>query len=122
MGLKDIVLKNVLERLGDNQAAKEIAKKMLSKKTDKDFQGFMEVDTIIFDGKEYIIKETFEVDGNKYCFIVNIEDPIDYTFRKEEIIDGKEYVVGLDSEEEFDKVFDYFQKNMIPDDIFSDLE
>lgn len=68
----------------------------------------IEVETIMFDEKEYMIIKRKKVDDDTYVLISNIEDPNDYTIRKEIIENGEEVVVGLSSEEEFDKVIPYF--------------
>ena len=60
-----------------------------------------DIETIQLENGNHYIKVTeVELDGTKYFFLVNAKDTSDYVVRKEE---GEE-IVGLDDEQEFDKV------------------
>lgn len=63
------------------------------------------VDTVILeDGITYYIEEEIKMNNNTYYFLVNIENPKDSCFRKQEIENGKEFLVTLDNMEELSKV------------------
>lgn len=76
---------------------------------------FTEMDVIEIDGIDYAILKEFEIKGTAYVHLVNVNDPLDFMFRKVLIEDGEEYLVGLDSDQEFDLVFAYDQKFLLQD-------
>lgn len=59
-------------------------------------------------GIEYT--EIFRLDneGNTYIVLSNLDNPEDFCIRKLIIKDGEDYIVGLENEEEFNKVFKIF--------------
>ena len=73
----------------------------------------MEVNTIILENnKSYIILDTISYQNNEYLVLANELDNTDIALRK--VIkkeDNKEYLVKLDSEEEFDEVITLFNEN-----------
>lgn len=58
------------------------------------------------DGKYYMINE-FSMGDNIYYHFAKREDRNDFFFRKLLVENGKEFFIGLDSEEEFEKVLHY---------------
>lgn len=68
--------------------------------------------SIEIDDEEYLIYKEFEIDGDTYYYLINVDDPADIMFRKQLIEDGEEFMIGLDDEDEFDLVFTYTQKLM----------
>lgn len=74
-----------------------------------------EVEAIEIDGVDYIILREFNVKGSTYFHLMNENDPMDFMYRKLLIEDGEEYIVGLDSDAEFDLVFAYEQKYIMRD-------
>lgn len=69
-----------------------------------------EFECIEIDGKEYIIIKEFVVKGTTYVHLINENDPQDMMYRKVVVEDGEEFLVGLDSDSEFDLVVAYEQK------------
>lgn len=63
--------------------------------------------------QEYLIVDALELDNNNYL-ILGKEDTIgDFCIRKVINKSGKEYMIKLDSKEEFDKVLNEFVKKHI---------
>ena len=71
----------------------------------------IEIETLEFDNKEYMIIKRKKVDNESYVLISNVEDPEDFAIRKEVIKDGEELVIELGSKEEFEKVLPFFIDN-----------
>lgn len=68
-----------------------------------------EVKTIVLeDGLEYFLLDELEIDNNKYYFLANMQNHKDICVRKQEIDNGEEYLVTLDSENEVAKVLAHF--------------
>jgi len=63
---------------------------------------------VLDDNIEYLIFEEKIIDNIKYTLFANIDDATDICFRKTIIKDNEEYYVGLDNEEEFNKVIKVF--------------
>lgn len=64
--------------------------------------------------KEYLVIDKIEVEGKYFVYLSNIDDSEDFCARKEETIDDKKFLVGLDNKEEADlalKVFTEKHKN-----------
>lgn len=59
---------------------------------------------VLDDGIEYLIFKDKVIDDIKYTLFVNINDDTDICFRKTVIKDNEEYYIGLDNEEELQKV------------------
>lgn len=69
----------------------------------------MELEFVILDdNKKYCIINEIIYNNIKYLYLTNIENIDDFTIRKEM---NNEFV-GLDNEEEFDKVVDIFIKKI----------
>lgn len=60
------------------------------------------------DGKDYMVTDEFEINKVRYIYLTNEEDIADICIRKINIINNEEYLVGLDSEEEFKKALQEF--------------
>lgn len=69
-----------------------------------------ELECIEINGKEYIIIKEFVVKGTTYVHLINENDPLDMMYRKVIVENGEEFLVGLDSDSEFDLVVAYEQK------------
>lgn len=67
-----------------------------------------ELETIELEGKEYIIRSEIILQGSKYIHLTSSSDPEDFCIRKIRINDGKEMLVGLDSEQEFNMALEAF--------------
>lgn len=74
-----------------------------------------EVDAFEIDGTDYFVFKEFVIQGTTYYHLVNEKDPFDFLYRKLSIQDGEEYLVGLDSDQEFDRVIAYEQKYILRD-------
>lgn len=67
----------------------------------------MEKETIFLeDGIEYLITDKID----NYIYLNNINDIEDFCIKKIIIKDNEEYIVGLDTDEEFFKALAIFQK------------
>ena len=72
------------------------------------------MESIILDnGIEYLIIDTEVIDGTSYTLFSNIDNNSDICLRKTEVIDGNECYVGLDDDNEIDKVLLHFTKKNI---------
>ncbi len=60
------------------------------------------------DNLEYMIINTIVKNNNKYVFLANVDDEKKLCIRKVISEDGKEYLVKLDSDEEFAEVLTEF--------------
>ncbi len=80
-----------------------------------DEEGEMEMDAYEIDGKVYLVCKEFIIRGITYVHLINEKDPRDFMYRKVSVEDGEEYLVGLDSEREFDMVLAYEQKYILRD-------
>ena len=68
----------------------------------------METKVLDVDNKNYMIIDEIELNNNKYCYLVNLDNPEDIVIRK--YVDNN--LVNLDSEEEFDTVISaLYEKN-----------
>ena len=67
---------------------------------------------ILDDNNKYIIVSKFTINEEKYALFSNVEDYKKTCFRKIKIINDKEFYVGLDNKEEFQKVAEYISKNL----------
>lgn len=64
------------------------------------------------DGLEYMVLDEIDCEINTYVYLSNVEDPEDFCIRKVENDKNEELLVGLDSNEEFDKaLLLYSEKN-----------
>ncbi|WP_434309863.1 hypothetical protein [Hominifimenecus sp. rT4P-3] len=93
--------------LQDNPEAREVFDFVSSVMED---EGDMEVGVIEIDGKNYLAVKEFQVGENTYVHLMNEEKPADMMYQKVIVEDGEEYLVGLDSDREFDLVVAYEQK------------
>lgn len=62
------------------------------------------------DGIEYMILDEIDSDVNTYVYLTNIDDEEDFCIRKVDNKRNSELLVGLDSNEEFDKALLLFTK------------
>lgn len=62
------------------------------------------------DGNTYIIVEQINIDNIKYVYLTNENNEKDFCIRKSIIENGEEFLVGLDSVDEFQKVLLCFLK------------
>jgi len=68
---------------------------------------------VLEDGIEYYVLTEIMVDENKYFYLVNVNDEKDICVRKQEIENGIEYLVTLDSTEELSKVLEKYKEKYI---------
>lgn len=68
---------------------------------------------VLENGIEYLIVKTNSIEGIDYTLFANINDNSDICFRKTVIENDEEFYVGLDNEEEFNKVVSYFAKDYL---------
>lgn len=76
----------------------------------------MKIPTIIFDEKEFYNMWQIRVNNNLYCFLIDVNDNSNCLVRRVETDGEKEYICGLDNEEEFNLVMQEFVQ------IFNKLE
>lgn len=60
------------------------------------------------DGIDYVIIDAIQNENNKYLFLANKNDELDVCIRKIILKDDKEYLVKLDSDEEFEDIMTLF--------------
>ena len=70
-----------------------------------------EVECVEIDGHDYIIAKRIEIAGTTYLYLVNEDDVMDFIIQKLIVEDGEEYIIGLDSDKEFDLVQAYMQRD-----------
>lgn len=68
------------------------------------------VDTIVMNNKEYIVIDDIPIDGVRYIYLVSSDDPRNFCIRKINIVNDSEYIVNLDTKEEFDKALAKFNE------------
>lgn len=88
---------SVMSILGDGPTAEEVT----------------EVKCVEIDGHDYIVAKRIEIAGNTYLYLVNENDILDFIIQKVIIEDGKKYIIGLDSDKEFDLVQTYIQRDFL---------
>ena len=67
----------------------------------------IETSVVEIDGKEFFLLNTLD----KYMFYVDKDNPEDFYIFKEVNVDGEEYIVSLDDEDEYDNALDmYYEK------------
>lgn len=62
------------------------------------------------DNIDYIVISKVNIDNNTYLFLANENDPKDLCIRKEITENNIEYLVGLENEDEFNKVMLEYNK------------
>ena len=62
------------------------------------------------DGNEYMIIDEIEIDDINYVYLSNGENNENFRVRKNKKVGNIEMLVGLDSDQEFDKAMPYFVK------------
>ena len=73
----------------------------------------MEINTVVLeDNIRYFILKEIENEENRYVYLVNVDDAEDFCIRKIKEENGKEFLVGLDSEAEFEKLVLIFAKEI----------
>lgn len=80
-----------------------------------DANAFEDLECVEIGEKTYIISMECEIDGTTYLYMMNEKDFTDIMVQKIEIEDGEEYLVDLDSEEEFQLVLAHFQRKSLLD-------
>lgn len=113
MEKEDKYLQQLNQLIEDNPELKQVYDLVYETMGDNDED--MEFEAIEIDGVDYIILREFNVKGSTYFHLINENDPMDFMYRKLLIEDGEEYLVGLDSDAEFDLVFAYEQKYIMRD-------
>lgn len=68
---------------------------------------------ILDDGIEYLIYDTELIDNIEYTLFVNIVDDSDICFRKTISKNNQTFFVGLDNDNEFEKVLLHFTKKFL---------
>ena len=95
-------IEDMLERLNDRLSA-----------AGYDDEGEIEVNVIEIDGVEYSELMQLPLDGNVYVYLSDLDNPDNFIIHKLIEEDGEEYIVGLESKEEFDKALMHFSKMML---------
>ncbi|MGN1337675.1 MAG: hypothetical protein ACI4WW_04290 [Candidatus Coprovivens sp.] len=70
------------------------------------------IDYLVIDNKRYAILNEIEDKGNKYVLFANLDDVNDICVRKVVVDEEDDYIVGLDNQEEFDRVMLLFSKEL----------
>ena len=70
----------------------------------------MKIETVELDNKDYYVVEKVNNNNNLYYILINTVDNKDMLVRKVIEENGEKYLVGLDSELEFDEVMLLYQK------------
>ncbi len=83
---------------------------MVTSMLEGDGNELAEIESIEIDGMDYFIAKEFVVKGTTYVHLINENDPLDMMYRKVIVENGEEFLVGLDSDSEFDLVVAYEQK------------
>lgn len=78
-----------------------------------DENGEVLAECVEIDGVDYIVTKHLEIDGTTYLYLSNENDVLDFLIQKVVVEDGEEYVVGLDSEREFDLVQACLQRDFL---------
>jgi len=78
-----------------------------------DDDGEIEVSVVEIDGTEYSELMQLQLDGNTYVYLSDLDNPDNFIIHKLVIEDDEEYLIGLDSKEEFDKALLHFSKTML---------
>ena len=68
------------------------------------------VSTVTIDNIEYIIIDDITVSDNRYLYLIEDNNPSKFMIRKVKVIEGNEYLVNLDNDEEFNKASQLFQE------------
>lgn len=113
MEKEDKYLQQLNQLIEENPELKQVYDLVYETMSDTDED--MEFEAIEIDGVDYIILREFNVKGSTYFHLINENDPMDFMYRKLLVEDGEEYLVGLDSDAEFDLVFAYEQKYIMRD-------
>ena len=71
------------------------------------------VDCYEIDGHDYIVAGRYEIKGNTYLYLCNIDNVLDFIIQKSIQKDGEEYLTGLDSEKEFELVQAHLQRDLL---------
>lgn len=70
-----------------------------------------EVNVVEINGIEYSELMQLQIDGNTYVYLADLDNPSNFMVRKLIFEDDGQYLIGLDSKEEFDKALACFSKN-----------
>ena len=83
---------------------------MVTSMLEGDGNELAEIESLEIDGTDYFIAKEFVVKGTTYVHLINENDLLDMMYRKVIVENGEEFLVGLDSDSEFDLVVAYEQK------------
>ena len=64
-------------------------------------------------GIEYTEIDRINDDNKTYVILSNTDNPKDFCIRKLVKENNEDYIVGLDSDEEFDRIYDIFSKKYL---------
>lgn len=67
-----------------------------------------DVKVIDLENETYIVSDEINIDNTKYVFLNKEKDILEFGIRKILVDKDQEYIVKLDSEEEFDKALEAF--------------
>jgi hypothetical protein len=62
------------------------------------------------DGIEYMVLDEIDLDNNTYVYLTNVDDEEDFCIRKVDNTKNDSMLVGLDTDNEFDKALLLFSK------------
>ena len=62
------------------------------------------------DGIEYMVLDEIDLDNNTYVYLTNVDDEEDFCIRKVDNTKNESMLVGLDTDNEFDKALLLFSK------------
>lgn len=65
----------------------------------------MNLHTVLLDNNEYYVIKEIEMNNNYYYILSNCDNNLDICIRKKIVKNNQEYLVGLNSEKEFNDVF-----------------
>lgn len=72
----------------------------------------MNMETVILNEKEYYVIEKIIIEEKEYYILINTTDNEDICIRKKIIEKEEEYLVGLESEKEFNLVMEEYKKKV----------
>ena len=60
--------------------------------------------------EEYLVLKKIKTNNNEFIYLTNLKDVKDFLIQKIVYKDNEEYIVNLDSDEEFDEALELFNK------------
>ena len=91
----------------------DMLKRLDEKLSEAGYDDEMEVNVVEIDGTEYSELMQLQFDGNTYVYLSDLDNPDNFIIHKLVIEAGEEYLIGLDSKEEFDKALLRFSKTIL---------